>query len=220
MNEGWIKLHRQIQDNTIWTSEPFSRGQAWVDLLLLANHKRGVLYIRGNKVEVERGQVGWSQKKLSERWKWSRGKVQRFLNDLENEHQIEQQKNTVTSLIAITNYEEFQNTDSKRTSDGHQTDTNKNKKKKKNENKVYSFSEFWDAYGKKTDRHRCELKFSKLTDKELAQIKDHVPKYVRDHPEVKYRKNPLTYLNGKVWLDEDCSSNGLAPIRVPNQKFV
>ena len=137
MNEGWIKLHRQIQDNIIWTSEPFSRGQAWVDLLLLANHKRGVLYVRGNKVEVKRGQVGWSQKKLSERWKWSRGKVQRFLNDLENEHQIEQQKNTVTSLIAITNYEEFQDTDSKRTADGQQTeqqtDTNKNEKNVKNE---------------------------------------------------------------------------------------
>ena len=37
--EGWIKLHRSISDNDLWTSEPFSRGQAFVDLILLASHK-------------------------------------------------------------------------------------------------------------------------------------------------------------------------------------
>ena len=39
MNQGWIKLHRTLQDNKLWYSEPLTKGQAWVDLILLANHK-------------------------------------------------------------------------------------------------------------------------------------------------------------------------------------
>jgi hypothetical protein len=30
----------------------------------------------------------------------------------------------------------------------------------------------------------------------------HVPKYVKDTPDIKFRKNPSTYLNQKTWLDE------------------
>ena len=36
---GYIKLHRSLMDNPLWTEKPFSRGQAWVDLLMLANRK-------------------------------------------------------------------------------------------------------------------------------------------------------------------------------------
>ncbi len=129
MKQGYIKLFRAIQDNHFWLVDPFSRGQAWVDMLMLANHKDGFIYVRGNKVAVKRGQLGWSVKRLSERWKWSRGKVQRFLNDLENEQQIEQQKNTISSLITIKNYEKYQEQrTADRTTDGQQTDTNKNGK--------------------------------------------------------------------------------------------
>jgi hypothetical protein len=85
---GWIKLYRKLQQNDLWTFEPFTRGQAWVDLLLLANHKDGFIRVRGIRVEVKRGQVGWSEIKLAERWKWSRGKVRRFLFELECDGQI------------------------------------------------------------------------------------------------------------------------------------
>jgi hypothetical protein len=39
MKRGWICLHRQIQDHWLWEDRPFSRGQAWIDLLMLANHE-------------------------------------------------------------------------------------------------------------------------------------------------------------------------------------
>jgi len=93
---GWIKLHRKLQSNPIWLSEPFTRGQAWVDLILLANHSKGFLRARGVRVDVERGQIGMSHVKLSERWTWSRGKVKRFLNELEMDQQIVQQNNNIT----------------------------------------------------------------------------------------------------------------------------
>lgn len=108
MDNGWIKIHRKIMENPMYLSEPFTRMQAWIDLLLIANRKDGFFYIRGNKVIVHRGQIGLSERTLAIRWKWSRGKVSRFLKDLESEHQIEPHKNSVTTLISISNYDEYQ----------------------------------------------------------------------------------------------------------------
>jgi len=106
--EGWIKLYRKLMINDLWIKEPFTRGQAWVDLLLLANHKDGFIRVRGIKIPVLRGQVGWSERKLGDRWKWSRGKVKRFILELQNEQQIEPQKNNETSIITIVNYDLYQ----------------------------------------------------------------------------------------------------------------
>jgi len=136
--EGWIKLHRAIQDNDFWSSEPFSRGQAWVDLLLLANHKESFFYKRGNKVIVGRGQVGRSEVELSDRWKWSRTKVRKFLKDLEKEQQIKIAKSRITQVLTIVNYDFYQakeqqtgqQKDNRKTTEEQQKDTYKNEKNK------------------------------------------------------------------------------------------
>ena len=136
---GWIKLHRKILDNKVWTSEPFSRGQAWVDLLLLANHDYGFFYLRDHKIEVQRGQVGWSQLRLSERWGWSRTKVRKFLKDLEKEQQVIQQQSHSTSVITIINYEQYQEKeqleDNSKTTERQQQDTNKKNRRRIKNNK-------------------------------------------------------------------------------------
>ncbi len=106
--EGWIKLHRQLLDNPLWSCEVFSRGQAWVDLLMLANFERSFFYKRGVKIEVDRGQVARSEVELADRWRWSRTKVRSFLNDLEKEQQIIQQKTNITQIVEIINYEYYQ----------------------------------------------------------------------------------------------------------------
>jgi hypothetical protein len=145
MESGYVKLFRCLQCNPLWTSEAFSRGQAWVDLLMLANHKETSVRKRGIKIVIGRGQVGWSERNLAERWGWSRGKVKRFLDELEDDHQIEQQNGpqniNVTSLITIVNYDKYQSdepqnepeivpqTDRKRATN---STMNKNEKKVKN----------------------------------------------------------------------------------------
>ena len=137
-NNGWIKLHRKIFDNPMYFSEPFTRMQAWIDLLLLANHSGQYFYVRGNRIDVKRGEVAHSMQSLAQRWKWSRGKVLRYISQLENSQMIVQQKNHVITKLSITNYNTYQSdgtTDS--TTDGQQTvqqtDTNKNDKNDKNE---------------------------------------------------------------------------------------
>ena len=156
--EGWIKIWRKLGDSKLWLSEPFTRGQAWVDLLILANHSDGYLRKRGIRVEVCRGQVGWSEEKLAERWKWSRGKVRRFMSELssEKEQKTVQQKSNITTLNTILNYAQYQGSG---TTDGHQTvqqtDTkqysNKNGKKEKNDKKELELPDFinpeiWKAF--------------------------------------------------------------------------
>ncbi len=87
--EGWISIYRQIIDNWIWKSnEPFDKRSAWIDLLLMVNHKKEEIVFDNTKITIERGQKITSLEKLSKRWKWSRHKVSNFLNRLEMERHV------------------------------------------------------------------------------------------------------------------------------------
>ncbi|MDD3437643.1 MAG: hypothetical protein PHC64_10880 [Candidatus Gastranaerophilales bacterium] len=136
---GWVKLYRKLTENPLWTCEPFTRGQAWVDLILLTNYKDSFFYKRGVKINVKAGQCAWSELALSARWGWSRSKIRKFLNDLEKEHQIIQQKNNVTQIVTIVNYNEYQE---KKTANDtpkeQQKDTSKEVKEVKEDIKLHS----------------------------------------------------------------------------------
>lgn len=64
------------------------------------------------------------------------------------------------------------------------------------------FSEFWDLYAKKVDSKKCEAKFKKLSVSDIDAIFSILPEYIKSTPDKQYRKNPLTWLNGKCWNDE------------------
>ena len=112
MGIGYIKLHRQLQDCWVWMDEkdpePFSRGQAWVDLLMLANHADKKTRVDNRIVTIQRGQKLTSIRKLAERWKWSRKKVSNFLDLLESDDMISQERATKYTLITIVNYTVYQ----------------------------------------------------------------------------------------------------------------
>jgi hypothetical protein len=76
----------------------------------------------------------------------------------------------------------------------------KRKEEKREEDKW--FNVFWDSFGKKQDLQKCQAKWSKLTEKEKNAALDKVEAYVKSTPDVQFRKNPLTWLNGKCWEDE------------------
>lgn len=108
MSKGWIKLDRQMTEHWLWKDKPFSYAQAWVDLLLKANHKPAKILIKNCLVELKRGDQARSERTLENDWGWSRGKVRRFLVLLKNDHMIEQRVVPVTSIITICNYDSFQ----------------------------------------------------------------------------------------------------------------
>lgn len=67
---------------------------------------------------------------------------------------------------------------------------------------VLPFSEFWDMYGHKIERKKCEKIYAKLSEPVRATIKEKLPLYVASTPDVNYRKHPQTWLNGECWNDE------------------
>lgn len=110
--KGWIKLHRQLQDCWIWSEkEPFDRRSAWIDLLLLANHADKKILFDGKLITVTKGQYLTSVRKLSERWMWSRPRVNRFLDVLVGDNMIVKESNNHRTLINIVNYRVFQDTE-------------------------------------------------------------------------------------------------------------
>lgn len=108
MNTGFILLHRSLMQNGLYHCDETCRMMAWIDLLLMANHSNSSINVRGVQVKVPRGTVARSSETLAANWRWSRGKVLRFLKQLENEHQIVQLKTGVITLITIVNYDKFQ----------------------------------------------------------------------------------------------------------------
>ncbi len=105
---GWIKIHRDILYHEIWSDKPFSKGQAWIDLILVANHLDNKCMV-GNKVEeIKRGSFITSELKLMDRWGWGRKKVQLFLKFLESESMITRNANNKRTAITIVNYDVYQ----------------------------------------------------------------------------------------------------------------
>lgn len=109
MAKGWISLHRQIWDSWVWKEKPFSKGQAWVDLLLMANHEDKKTLIGNDLILVKRGSHITSQLKLMERWGWGKEKVRNFLKLLESDDMISVTTTSRYTLITVTNYETYQN---------------------------------------------------------------------------------------------------------------
>ena len=125
-NSGWFLIHRKLFDNDLWLSEKFTKAQAWIDIVGNANHTDKFIFIRGHRIEVKRGQLAWSELTMAKRWRWSRHRVSDFLKYLEKMvQQIEQQKNTFTTLCTVINYDLYQNKGQQK---GHQKDIKRTSK--------------------------------------------------------------------------------------------
>jgi hypothetical protein len=119
-DKGWFSIDRAIADGDLWLDKPFARGQAWIDLLLIVNHKANTIFFDGRLVEVERGSTITSIRKLGERWGWSRHKVSDFLNILVKQERIT--CNVVGrkyTVLKVLKYEEYQSSDKVPTKKGH-----------------------------------------------------------------------------------------------------
>lgn len=80
----FFTIDRKLLEDELWTAEPFTKGQAWVDLIGRASYKDGELTKRGELIITERG--------LADRWKWPKPKVRRFLEWLEKDGMITRTK--------------------------------------------------------------------------------------------------------------------------------
>ena len=72
---SFFTIDRKLLEDDLWLAEPFTKGQAWLDLIGRASYKDGE--------KAKRGEILTSERELAERWKWTRKKVQCFLQNLE-----------------------------------------------------------------------------------------------------------------------------------------
>ena len=107
-NGTWAKIYRDLLDEELWTSEPFTTGQAWVDLILMANYADTEKIYKGKLQVVKRGQIATSIRALALRWHWSRGKTNRTIKTFENAKMLTVNRTTNGTIINLENYEKFQ----------------------------------------------------------------------------------------------------------------
>lgn len=105
---GFFKVDRQIFDHWLWEDKPFSKGQAWIDLIGLANYEDGKATYQGEVIECERGTVYRSFTYLAARWGWSRKKVKSFIGTLESDGMVTTKVTTHRTTITLVNYGKFQ----------------------------------------------------------------------------------------------------------------
>lgn len=108
MSNGWIALHRSLLDHWLWKDKPFSNGQAWIDLILLANHKDVKEYANGSLKLFKKGTVNRSIESISHRWGWNRKKTRKFLNALEADGMVTVNVTTHGTTITLINYDIYQ----------------------------------------------------------------------------------------------------------------
>lgn len=106
--KGWICLHRKIMEHYLWDDKPFAKGQAWIDLIMLANHETKKRLYQGEIVEFKRGTVNLSMLALAERWGWDRKKVRSFLKVLERDGMVATKATTHRTTITLVNYGLYQ----------------------------------------------------------------------------------------------------------------
>jgi len=114
MAEGWVSVHRTIQDHWLWEDKPFSKGQAWIDLLMLANHEDSKFLLGNQLVEAKRGDVITSEIKLMARWGWSNTKVRTFISLLEKDSMLIKKTDSKKSVLTLTNYSVWQDSKSEK----------------------------------------------------------------------------------------------------------
>lgn len=106
--DGWVSVHRKITENWLWKDKPFAKGQAWVDLIMLASYSENKFALGNELITVEKGSFVTSELKLMDRWGWSKTKVRSFLDLLQKDEMIVKKTDHKKTTITVVNYSDYQ----------------------------------------------------------------------------------------------------------------
>lgn len=105
---GYIKLHRRIKDNKLWGKEPFTKIQAWIDLLLRCQWKATEVMDGMKVIPLSPGECIVSMRGLAKEWKWSENKVRRYVKWLKNDGMIEYTGGCTCTHLKVLKWKDFQ----------------------------------------------------------------------------------------------------------------
>ena len=217
MKTGWFSIHRKLEDDWVWKDKPFTKGQAWIDLILLANFEDAKVNLGNQIFTCKRGELMYSLDSLSGRWGWNKSKVRRFLKCLESDSKIDTLPNTKTTHLSILKYNDYQqerNADEtqmkrKRNADETQTTPSNNTNKT---NKLIIEQEEFDNFRKNypSTKGGAEVEFTNFK-KKHGNWKEILPKLL---PSLEYQikqrnkwpedSHHRTWKNLRTWINQSC----------------
>lgn len=230
---GWIKLHRKIMDNAIFTNaEAF---HLFTFCILAANHKSKEIIWNGQVIKVERGSFITGRKTIATRLNQHESTVYRNLKLLEKLGLIKIKSNNKYTVINVVSYGSYQDeknaseqqVNNRRTTGEQQVNTNKNEKNYKNEKKEskhmsvssnsYSkeFEEFWKSYPRQVGKKNAWKQFQLCLKGEKGRTKATAEQLIRsansykveqaqEGTEQKFIKHPATFLGiSDFWTEYD-----------------
>ncbi|MFS1513662.1 hypothetical protein VQL36_14650 [Chengkuizengella sp. SCS-71B] len=231
MMQGWIKLHRKISENIIWSDPNYLK--LFMYCLFKASHKEHDQLVGNQMIKLEVGQFVTGRKILSEELnsgvkpekKLSEKSWSRYLKNLERWQMLTIKVTNKYSIVTVVNYGVYQNSESEidhqsdqqltnncPTSD-QQLTTNKNVKNVKNEknNKnVYSeaFEIFYKLYPRKIGKKQAfknwntRLKEKVNPDDLITACRNYAKECERNETEQKFIKHLSTFIsNSKAYED-------------------
>lgn len=83
-----IVIDSRALDVARLTGDKFTRLMAWADLQLQAAEAPAVVYVRGEKIDMQRGQILTTIKELATRWNTSRQTVNKYLEEYRTEGRL------------------------------------------------------------------------------------------------------------------------------------
>lgn len=179
--KGWIAIYRSMQEHWLWEDKPFAKGQAFIDLVMMANHKDNRFPLGNELVNVSRGEFVTSEMKLMKRWGWSKAKTRAFLKLLQEDKIIIKKTDRKKTTISIVNYSVYQDIETakepqkdhekttKRPQEDHGEYTNNNDN---NENKgTISEMQYQSIVNKFHELCPWLPKINKLTEKRKSALK-------------------------------------------------
>ena len=134
--DGWIKLHRKLLHSACATDPEYLA--VWIHMLLMASHEEKELLINGSKIRIKPGSFVTSRLKMANQCRIEQSKLERILNYLKTEQQIEQVNLVSCRLLSIINWQEYQTSEqvtehgmnSERTANEQRVNTIKNERTK------------------------------------------------------------------------------------------
>lgn len=227
---GFFAVHRGVWDHPSFAAEPFTEREAWMWLISTAVWKPTKVRSGRKTIELQRGQLVFSERFLAEKWKWSKSAVRRFLKRTTDDHMIELLADREATLITICNYDKYQTPrttgepqtepPANREPDQRRTNNQITNNQRKQETRVNAlspewrlwFDTFWQEWPNKVGKPAA-LKAIIAAEKrgaDLDAIIAGVQRYIREKPPDRQWLNPATFFNQNRWEDQ--------PAKVQNGK--
>lgn len=107
MDDGWIRIDKELFEIGGWNDNRFDRFHAWIDILLLVSPVSRNLRIRGINIRLSPGDVAISLRDLAMRWTWSVNTVRSYLREMELKCKISVRKSNVISIIHVNEWQKY-----------------------------------------------------------------------------------------------------------------